>query len=48
MAEKYQHILIAPDSFTASKSKGWEVPRRWEAPNQDVLHAQVRAALLQG
>lgn len=43
MAEKYQFIMIAPDSRSASLS-GWRVQLAKDAPTPDVLHAQVSSA----
>ena len=39
MAERYQYIMVAPDSFSAALWPGWHVPTKKEAPNPDVLHA---------
>ena len=43
LAEKYQFIIVTPDSQSASLS-GWRVPLAKQAATPDVLHAQVSAS----
>ena len=45
MAEKYQFIIVTPDSQTAAMT-GWRFPLANQAPTPDVLHAQVTIATL--
>lgn len=42
MAERYQHIIVAPDSQLATP-RGWIVPLGNQAPSLDMLHTMVSA-----